>query len=664
MTDNAPPNEAELIKQALLLQHDNKTEAACEALQAALVLNPANGNSAFLLGSLLVSLNRFRHALMWLEKALVIEPVWAEALAFKAHALASLQQWDEAAKVYKHLVSFKSDSYQILSNYSQVLRCLGEFEQALQQADKAILLSPGDATLWYRKGVLLGDMHNLEQAVTTYQMALRLQSDYQSVLNNLCIVYTKLNQLASALECVDKLLALSPGSTSGLANKASLLLKMGEVEAAVALFEQAAASDPASEHIKGMNLFAMNFLPTPAPDRMLALAKQFGECVNHKIAVRYTHWLCPRDGQTLRIGVVSGDLRSHPVGYFSESLLTELAKHNIELHAFTSNHKRDALTDRLRPHFKSWTSLHNMRFSLAAKRIHDAGIHVLIDLAGHTNDNLLPVFGYKPAPVQVSWLGYSATIGMSAIDHFLCSDKCAPVGEQANFLEPLLRLSPTHLCFTPPPYAVEVAPLPAQTAKTVTFGCFNKLAKLNARVLDVWSRILAQVPKSRLLLKTAELGTEQVRNRFYAEFARRGIDRERLLLEGSSPYEDMLRRYHDVDLVLDPFPYPGGTTSVEAMWMGVPVLTLAGTTLLSRQGAALAQAAGQKAWVAKDEDDYVKKACYHAKQRAKLAKLRAGLRDQLLQSPLFDAPALAAELERTFRHLWQQSNQQWQDSRR
>jgi protein O-GlcNAc transferase len=290
---------------------------------------------------------------------------------------------------------------------------------------------------------------------------------------------------------------------------------------------------------------------------------------------------------------------------------------------------------------------------MVAQRIREDHIDILIDLAGHTGHNRLPLFAWKPAPVQVNWLGYFATTGVAAIDYLIADPWTLPETEEQNFTETIWRLPETRLCFTPPNVSIDVAPLPALERGYVTFGNFNNLAKMNDEVVFLWARILNAIPNSRLTLKTQHFNDPSVQENVFTRFEVHGVKRVQLILEGYAPRSDYLAAYNRVDIALDPFPYTGGTTTVEALWMGVPVLTLAGKQFLARQGVGLLMNAGLSDWVASDTEEYLEQAVAQANNLQHLASLRAGLRQQLLSSPVCDAQRFAQHFETALRSMWE-----------
>jgi len=355
------------------------------------------------------------------------------------------------------------------------------------------------------------------------------------------------------------------------------------------------------------------------------------------------------------MGFVSADLRSHPVGYFLESVLAALstvAADRLAVHAYANQRQNDDVSVRLRQTCAAWLGVADLDDAALAQRIHSDGIDVLVDLSGHTRNNRLSMLAWKPAPVQVSWLGYCGTTGVDLVDAFLADPWIAPADIEPDYVERIVRLPECFLCFTPPAGPMIVGPSPALSDRAIHFGCFNQLAKINEEVVAVWAKILRAVPGSRLLLQSLALQDPAIRRGVAERFGRHGIDAARLGLQPAQGREDYLAAYHQVDIALDPFPYPGGTTTLEALWMGVPVLTLPGSTALSRQGLSVLQNLGLADWVANDADDYVARAVRHAADLRALAQLRQGLRQRLLDSPLCDAVSFAGHFEQALRGLW------------
>jgi predicted O-linked N-acetylglucosamine transferase (SPINDLY family) len=300
----------------------------------------------------------------------------------------------------------------------------------------------------------------------------------------------------------------------------------------------------------------------------------------------------------------------------------------------------------------SWTDISYLSDEAAAKRIRDDQVDVLIDLAGHTGHNRLALFAWKPAPVQVAWLGYWASTGVAEIDYVIADEVSLPQSHQDQFTETVWYLPHTRMCFSPPTESVAVSPLPAKTNGYITFGSFQNLGKISDEVLALWSKVLAKMPTARLRLQIKQLNDQSMQQLVAARLEKAGIDPSRVELKGGTSRQAYLAAHGEVDVILDTFPFSGGTTTCEALWMGVPTVTLAGQTLIGRQGASMLTNAGLQNWVAKTEAEFVEMAIEHTSDVEALAPLRARLRQQVQSSPLFDAPMFAKHLEQALHQMW------------
>jgi protein O-GlcNAc transferase len=473
------------------------------------------------------------------------------------------------------------------------------------------------------------------------------------VFNNLGTALQGIGHLGAALDNFRRALQIRPKFAEAHNNVGNVMQDLARPDEAVASYRRALEIRPDYVVAQARLLFTLNYTDH-SPEYHLEEALKYGRMVDKQAASRFSSWQCTTSHERLRVGLVSGDFRIHSVGFFLEGLLAHIDPARVELIAYPTRHKEDELTARIKPFFSAWKPLVNLSDEAAARLIHADGVHVLIDLSGHTAHNRLPVFAWKPAPVQVTWLGLPATTGVAQIDYVLGDPQAIPPGDEDHFTETVWRLPDSYVCFSPPTYPLKVSPLPALTTGQVTFGSFNNPIKMNDAVVAVWARILNAVPGSRLLLKAKLLSAPDVCEMTRKRFASHGIAPKRLLLSQTIVSRDEhLAAYNKVDIALDTFPYPGVTTSVEALWMGVPVLSLQGDRFLSRTAGSIAHNAGLPDWVAADEDDYVAKAVAFASDLESLAGLRAGLRQQVLASPLFDAPRFARNFEEALWGMWQ-----------
>lgn len=595
---------------------------ALTSLQQAVALRPQHAASQLQLGLALQAQLRPDAAAISFRAALRCQPDLAAAHFHLGNALADLGQLNEAVSAYRSALVSAPEWPQAQVNLGAALLSLDRAADAVDALHQAVLWQPESALAHTNLGNALVAVGRLSESLQHHQRATELAPD----------------------------LALAQGNL-GHALKAA-----GQPEAALVAIERALALQPDAAARYSELLFVRQHLPVAAQRRhSRPLPRPFAE-VALAGATPFAHWPnTPEPDRCLRVGWLSGDLREHPVGYFTEAVFAALAALSgqpLRLHVYASHGQTDELSRRMQRSCDGWTDIGAMHDDAAAARIRADGIDVLVDLAGHTRHNRLPVLARKPAPVQASWLGYCASTGLPAVDAFIADRWIAPPGTEQQFVERLERLPDSFLCFSPPRMEVPVSALPALSGQGIRWGCFNQLAKMNDEVVAVWSRLLLALPSSRLVLQAQALGDAQVCAQVTARFAEREVRAGQLELHGPQDRQHYLAAYQAIDIALDPFPYPGGTTTLEALWMGVPVLTMPGTTALSRQGLSIAQTLGLGAWVAAEHDEYVARALRHASDLPALAALRQALRPRLLQSPLCDAPRFAGHMAACLRGLW------------
>jgi predicted O-linked N-acetylglucosamine transferase (SPINDLY family) len=608
------------------------------------------------LGNELKNLGRLDAAAASYRLALEINPNFAIAHYNLAVVLSDLGKSDDAIAQYRRALEIQPEFAEAHGNLGNVLKDLGRLEDAVTSYRRALEIQPSFAEAHYNLGNALNDLGRSADAVASYGRALVFRPDFAKAHSNLGNALQDLGRLDAAVLSYWRALEIDDHYLEAHFNLGSALQNLGQFDAAGASYRRALEIKPDFGTAQSNLLFMHNYLAVQDSQSLLAEARWFGELAARH-ARPYTTWSnVPEADRCLRVGLVSGDLREHPVGYFAEGVLGSLSREapgRLELFAYPTHFCADALADRIKASCSGWRSLVGISDESAAQWIREDNIDILIDLSGHTEHNRLPLFAWKPAPIQVSWLGYFATTGVAAMDYLIADPWTLPESEEANFTEKIWRLPESRLCFTPPNACLDVTLLPALSNGYVTFGSFNHLSKINDDVVWLWTRVLEAVVNSRLLLKAKQFTEVSVRQRVIERFAAYGVDADRLTLEGPVPRREYLAAYQRVDIGLDPFPYPGGTTTAEALWMGVPVLTLMGGRFLSRQGVGLLTNAGLRQWIAVSPEDYVARAVSHAKDVNGLAELRSRLRKQVLESPIFDAGRFARHLEVALRGMWQ-----------
>jgi predicted O-linked N-acetylglucosamine transferase (SPINDLY family) len=638
-----------LCARARALVQENRLEDALDCYRRALATEASQGQ-----GELLLRMGRLPEARASFAAVLAARPRSIEALTQLARVLLDMNELDAAVGYLQQACSLDPGQPETHANLGNALARLGRLDAAESSYRRALNLRPSFHEVQNNLGTVLAEAGRFEDAIECYCAALQIEPDFVQGHVNLGNALSQLGQSGRALNSYRKALSIDPKSVKALYNMGNTLKELGPLDAALASYRRALALQPDFPEVLTNVLFTLNYRKDASPSSSLLEAKAYGAMVNRH-AREYSDWnVHPKAERRLKIGLVSADIRNHPVGFFLESILEQFRNDEtkLDIHVYCNSLRSDDVTERVRGYCSAWHGVTGLSDSQLAKRIHNHAIDLLVDLSGHTAGTRLGAFAWKPAPVQVTWLGYFATTGVAQIDYLIADSVTLLHSQEPFYTEKIWRLPETRLCFTAPNIKLEVGPLPCLSSGHVTFGCFSNAAKLNAEVLSTWARILQQVPASRLLLKAKQFVESSVREQVVHQFEILGITPDRVSFEEASSRPDYLAAYHRVDITLDPFPFTGGTTTAESLWMGVPVLTLAGERMVERQGVGLLTNAGLPDWVAQDESDYVRRAIQHASDLQGLAELRGRLRAQVLASPVFDAPRMARNLEAAFRGMW------------
>ncbi|KVM97809.1 tetratricopeptide repeat protein [Burkholderia diffusa] len=577
------------------------------------------------------------------------------ATATIEHALAHHQadRLEEAETLYRQILAAEPRHADALHLLGLIGHQYGRYQEASNLIMAAIEIRP-DAMYYYNLGNVMQADDRHAAAAECFRLAIELQPDYVDAYNNLGNAQRLAGDARAAVDAFCKAISLKADNAQAYNNLANALFDLNEIPAALEAYRHAVALHPELPEPRSNLLFASHYGDTFDHDAYLAEVARYDALVTAR-AKPWTDWLVDltaRVGRPLRVGIVSGDLKSHPVGYFIESMLKHLDADRVEMHAYPTRAVEDDVTARIKPFFSTWTCLAGLSDEAAAAQIRADRIDVLLDASGHTIYNRLPLFAWRPAPLQASWPGYFASTGVRAMDYVIGDRHVLPAAEAAHFTERPWHLPDSYLCFTPPAEPIDVGALPMLANGHPTFGYFGKLAKITDRVVAVWSRVLQAVAGAKLFVKAPNLDDPREQQALAGRFAAHGIDAQRLILEGRSPRAEYLAAHQRVDMMLSPFPYPGGTTTAEALWMGVPVLCRRGDRFLSHIAESLLHAAQLPEWIADDDDAYVAKVVAQVGRPAELAVLRTTLRAQLLASPLCDAPRFARHFEDALHGMW------------
>jgi len=639
-----------------VLRENGDAKGALEQCARALELHPGYAQAYNNLGNALKDLGEFHAAAASYGKAIAANPGFVEAHLNLGHVRRAQGDLDAAAASYRNAATLAPQMAAAHDGLGGLALFRGEVDAAIEHYRRVVALEPQSAHACNTLGNALNAAGRVGEAIPVYEQAIALDPEFPDAWHNLANALRRQGVPTRAVVCARRAIELRSDTPSFHNNLGAILADLSQFDAALASYRAARALDPDFGESHTCVLFGQSYVTDWSAQAHLADARYFGERMAAR-ATPYRQWPVldePRGGaRALKIGFVSADFRKHPVGYFLECVLSHLDRSRIEPIAYSNGLQSDELTVRIKPRFAAWNHVADMSDEALARAIRDDRIDILVDLSGHTGRNRLPMFAWRPAPVQVSWLGYFATTGLAEIDYVLADPHVVPPDEASQYVEQIWRLPDCYLCFTLPDVRVPVAPLPALANGYVTFGCFNNHKKLNDGVIALWSRLLRAIPDARLMLKNHQLSEAVIRSETIARFAAHGIDANRLVLEGPSTREGYFDAYRHVDIALDPFPYPGGTTSVEGLWMGVPVVARRGDRFLAHLGEMVVRTVGLDEWIAADDEDYLARAIAFARDLRSLEGLRASLRERVERSPLTDAERFAAHLATAFEQMWQ-----------
>ena len=526
---------------------------------------------------------------------------------------------------------------------------------------------PDAARLWRRRAAAEFDKVGLiytravagAKAEAAFREALRLDPENAAITCHYGDLLVQIGRLTEAEPLYRRAVMLEPGLAHAHNNLGSLLKEIGQIAEAEASFRRALELNPLlpeALYALGSNkLMALNYRPDVSAEEVFRAHRDWGDALIARQSEPAPAFANTRDpDRVLRVGYVSPDFRQHSITYFLDSLLAQHDRTAVEVFGYAEVADPDAVSERLKSRVQHWRVTVGLDDAAFRRQVREDRIDILVDLAGHTARTRIAAFAVRPAPATVTWLGYPATTGLATVDYRFTDAIADPPGLADRLhTETLVRLPEGFLCYNPPTDAPAVSPTPALAKGAVTFGSFNNLAKVTPEVIATWARLLQSVPGSRLLLKGWIFADAALRKRMIERFAALGVAAERIDLRPMIPgVAQHLRLYRDVDIGLDPFPYNGTTTTCEAFWMGVPVVTLVGDRHAARVGLSLLSRIGLAHLASPDMDSYVATAAALARDITALNELRLGLRERMRKSPLMDAPRFARDIETAYRTMW------------
>ena len=631
----------------------SRTDEAMACYKKAIDLNPQYPEALNNLASMYLSSGDLVQAELYFSKVIAIRPDYVPALYNMGLIYQKTDRRAEAHQLMEKTVSLRPQHAEAWKTLAELLIQSSLFEGAEEAINKSIGIAPSVGNLLIGSA-LANKRFDYKVAIEQLEAALRLEPENFDAMKNLGALYGHLEMYEKSCALCEKALLVHPQDSELLNNLGNVYKGFGYLDKSISCYKRAIESDPDDSRIYSNLLLAMIYSAETSPEEIARVSREYGELIERTVEKRLAPERDTNPERKLRIGYVSPDFRKHSVNYFFEHVLDHHDRTKFAVYGYSSAPDEDDVTERLKSKFDVWHRIANIKNDDAAALIDEDKIDILIDMAGHTANNKLLVFARKPAPVQVSWLGYPATTGIKTIDYRITDNYAEPTGmTEALNTERLFRLPDIFCCYGVPGKNVPVIEHPPfEDNGYITFGCFNTFTKVTDPVLDTWRQVMERVPLSRLLLEIR--GIEQ-QTRFREDVFKRlhaaGLPMDRVILE---PWrrENQFVLYNSIDIALDPFPCAGGTTSMDTLWMGVPFVTLAGRHFVSRMGVTILSNAGLPDLIAQNIEEYVEKAAALATDLPRLRAIRHDLRKKVMESPLMDGRKFTANLENAYRQMW------------
>ena len=633
-----------------MLLSTGKSDEALKIFAKILKKNPQDFNALSNTASILYQNKKYEESITHYRAALAVNPVNANIYFDLGRAFQEQNKTDEALSNFLKAVELKPNYIDALLQSGNIYRDKGNLHKALLCYRKIKEIEPneyayvGIASIYLQEG-------DQQKALDEAESAYKNLPESPRLLNFMAHIYDKKARYQEALEYYDRAIEIDPTIGEFYANKATTLKHLGRLRESIEATKKGFSITPKSWIYSNL-LLTMVYADFISPEEFAQTSFEFGKDITDHL-VRNRPFTNEKDpDRRLRIGYVSADFRTHSVSSFLSTVYYR-DKGNFEIFAFSKTETEDHVTDKLRQYFDHWRDVKYMKPDEIADLIEEDKIDILVDLAGHTAHNGLMIFARKPAPIQLTWMGYPATTGMKAMDYRITDNYAEPPGmtEHLN-TETLWRLPDIFVAYTPQDDSiVPIDHPPFVDNGHITFGCFNNFTKVTDKVLQTWAKVLDQVPNSKLLLEIAGIKDEAIRANIEERIVKSGITLDRLILEPQKKANQYVL-YNKIDIALDPFPCVGGTTSMDTLWMGVPLITLEGQQFLSRMGVTILTNVGLTELIAQTTDEYISVAVALANDKERLHEMRHNLRERFVASPAMDQKKFVRNMENAYREMW------------
>lgn len=675
-----------LFEQAKQLLQRGQLVPAENILKDVVARQPQHAEALHLLGVVCHQKGEHSAAENLIRRAIKRAPQFVAAHNNLGIVLKAQGKLKQAKSVYQALLKLKPDYPEALKNLAVVLSELGDTDAAIGAAKKALKLAPDNPELIYTLGTLHVMANQALEACEHFSRVLALQPSHVQAANNLGCALARRGEDEDAIDAFSKALEFAPSHAEALYNRAKsrqncfqyraakedfqAALKLqpdnlefrfglawsmqnaGHFDEAIRGYQEVLDLDPAHKNALGNLLMVLNYQTGLSPAEVKdEHRRRIDAFLSTKKPALLAKHKAKKDCQPVRVGYISADFREHSVAYFLLPLLAHHDPEKFEVYCYYNNTYSDQMTEQLRQYASQWTEIYDLSDQAVARRIQKDRIDVLVDLSGHTADSRVLMFAHRPAPVQITWLGYPNTSGLEAMDFRIVDSVTDPQGLAETWsTEALLRMEKGFLCYAGREEVTAAERPPSLTKGHITFGSFNNLLKMNDLVFDSWARILQRVEGARLLIKNKQLDDQEIAEGVREALRSRGIEDSRVELKGKiKAKEGHLSLYNEVDIALDTFPYNGTTTTMEALWMGVPCVAYTGDRHAARVSASILRHAGLDELLADDQEGYENLAVALANDAERLKVLRLGFRERLKASPVCDAPAFARAMEKLYK---------------